>query len=231
MDQAGLHFNEDDFVQMDTYATSVQQIGTSLTPQVLSQKFLVRPYRRDLYRLRIIFMWIIQNIGIVDQRGGTSNIQGNETTMMMADTTHQPQPPTTKISLRQRLTSRRNLQAPDQEEDMEMPALDVMHGDGLLPEGGGDVDSFDDWLFSESAQQVLHRRVCTSSIGMANLFCEMATAAGFTDTRVVYGYLRGKIKKKSTYKKRWVLTVFIVLFIIITIIKLLRILFELPVWT
>jgi hypothetical protein len=172
---------------MDTYATSVQQIGPTLTPQTLSQKFLVRPYRRDLYRLRIIYIWIIQNIAIIDQRN-------DDKTTCSANGPSQQQP-APKITFRQRFTPRKSTTSSlttDPDDDLERPALDVMHGDGLLPEGGTDVDSFDDWLFSESAQQVLLHRACSSSIGMANLFSEMATAAGFHDTRVVYGYLRGK---------------------------------------
>ncbi|KAI8336210.1 hypothetical protein BC941DRAFT_428603 [Chlamydoabsidia padenii] len=180
---------------MDTYATSVQQIGPTLTPQMLSQKFLVRPYRRDLYRLRIIYIWIIQNIAIIDQRTGQQQQGGDNktTTSGINQQQQQQQIASSKISFRQRFSARRNTTLSsytDHDDELEPPTMDVMHGDGLLPEGGTDVDSFDDWLYSESAQQVLLHRACSSSIGMANLFCEMATAAGFHDARVVYGYLR-----------------------------------------
>ncbi|KAI9251274.1 hypothetical protein EDC94DRAFT_289493 [Helicostylum pulchrum] len=41
---------------------TVQQRGPLLTPTLLSQKFLVRPYKRDLFRLRALFIWIVHNI-------------------------------------------------------------------------------------------------------------------------------------------------------------------------
>lgn len=183
---------------MDAYATSVQQIGPTLTPQTLSQKFLARPYRQDLYRLRIMFIWILQNIAIIDQRSDDkASCTANGPTQ---------QQPAHKVSFRQRFTARKGTTSSssttDQDDDFELPALDVMHGDGLLPEGGTEVDSFDDWLFSESAQQVLLHRRCSSSIGMANLFSEMATAAGFHETRVVYGYLRGKREEEQKKEKK-----------------------------
>ncbi|CAO3607370.1 unnamed protein product [Mucor hiemalis] len=57
-----LQFSESDFIQVDNYASTVQQRGPLLTPSLLSQKFLVRPYRRELFRLRALFIWLIQNI-------------------------------------------------------------------------------------------------------------------------------------------------------------------------
>ncbi|CAO3589110.1 unnamed protein product [Absidia cylindrospora] len=200
-DHIGLYFDEDEFMQMDEYVTSLQQAeGPALTPQMLSQQFLTRPYRRDLYRLRTIFIWIIQNINITDQyklndMDGQHNGSDDDDTATTTTVTNIIQP--SKVSFRQRLTTRRNVSTSDHEEELEMPTVDIMHA-GLLPEGGGNVDSFDDWLLSESAQQVLLHRTCSSSIGMANLFCEMAIAAGFHDTRVIYGYLRAPKDSLST---------------------------------
>ncbi|CAO3631675.1 unnamed protein product [Cunninghamella blakesleeana] len=223
-DQTGLHFNDQDFTQMDIYATSVQQRGPSLTPKILTQKFLVRPYRRDLYRLRIIFIWILQNISIIDQRNSkeknhltnpnpilndiiavnsantnnnsnnnnnnNNNNINNNNIINGNNNSNSNNFGNKRLSLR-RLSHRRSTSSLQENADeLELPNIDVMHGDGLLPEGGGDVESFDDWLLSESANQVLLNRTCTSSIGMANLFCEMAIAAGFHETKVVYGYLR-----------------------------------------
>lgn len=189
---------------MDIYAASVQQRGPSLTPKILTKKFLVRPYRRDLYRLRIIFIWILQNINIIDQRElkehhhHHQNNQNNQADLNNISnetiTRNNNNGGNKKLSLRRRLSNRQNTSSLQENADeLELPKIDVMHGDGLLPEGGGDVESFDDWLLSESSDQVFLNRTCTSSIGLANLFCEMAIAAGFHETKVVYGYLRGKI--------------------------------------
>lgn len=119
-DAIGLSFSEADFEQIDIYAANVKQRGPLLTPQVLAQKFLMRPYRRDLHKIRSIFIWLIQNI-LMD---------------------------TDEVSL---------------------------------------LEESDD-----ASDQVLSCRTSRSSVGMANLFCDMAIAAGFEETKVVYGYLRGE---------------------------------------
>ncbi|RUP40437.1 hypothetical protein BC936DRAFT_138324 [Jimgerdemannia flammicorona] len=55
---------EADFRQIDAYARNVKQRGPYLTPDVLVKKFLVRPYRHDLHKVRAIFAWIVDNIGV-----------------------------------------------------------------------------------------------------------------------------------------------------------------------
>ncbi|KAL0096246.1 hypothetical protein J3Q64DRAFT_1706913 [Phycomyces blakesleeanus] len=114
-DTRELQFLDTEFNQIDTYATNVNQRGQMVTPQLLAQKFLARPYRRDLHKVRSIFIWLVQNIAI----------QETET-----------------------------------------------------------------WT-DETAEQVLAKRSCTSSFGLAALFCEMARAAGINDTQVICGYCRG----------------------------------------
>lgn len=65
-EQLTLEFEEQDFVQIDTYAANVNQRGPMLTPALLAQKFLTRPYRRELFRIRSIFVWLMHNIAIKD---------------------------------------------------------------------------------------------------------------------------------------------------------------------
>lgn len=64
-DSLQLDFSAEDLQQVDTYVANVHQRGPMLTPTILTQKFLVRPYRHnDLFRLRAIFCWITQSIAI-----------------------------------------------------------------------------------------------------------------------------------------------------------------------
>ncbi|KAI8065263.1 hypothetical protein BC940DRAFT_320725 [Gongronella butleri] len=193
-----LDLDNEDFTQMDTYASNVQQRGSALTPKLLTLKFLVRPYRRELYRLRVIFTWIMLNIAIVDQRSDEERRHMEEADqwrqqMLMTSTMPVPLASTnTRPTSRGRrwTNNKKQVQQLPDECELELPLLDVMTGQGLLPEGGGAVDAFEEWLFSESSQQVFRRRDCSSSIGMANLFCDMALAAGIQEARVIYGYLR-----------------------------------------
>ncbi|KAF7730814.1 cytokinesis protein 3 [Apophysomyces ossiformis] len=139
-DSAGLEFSETDFEQIDMYAANVKQRGPMLTPEVLAQKFLVRPYRRDLHKIRSIFIWLIQNIAI--SHG---------------------------------------------------PVSDSCEKARLSYEGR-QRDHIEE--VKVSAEEVLSSRCCTSSLGIAMLFCEMAMAAGFEEAKVINGYLR---RPKDTF--------------------------------
>lgn len=140
-DNLGLEFTESDFEQIDAYAANVKQRGPMLTTQVLAQKFLARPYRRDLYKIRSIFVWIMQNISI---QGSDNNFTKLRKAMMM----------------------RRQQQ---QQQQQQAASLE------------------------ETAESVLSSRCCQTPLGLAKLFCEMATAAGIQETTIVYGYMRGKV--------------------------------------
>lgn len=131
-----LEFSETDFAQIDAYAAQVKQRGPMLTPEVLSTKFLTRPYRRDVHKVRAIFTWLVQNIGI-------------------------------GAPLDDHIQRRRS-------------SIDEM----------SDRNDDTDWI--ESAELVLSKRWCRTSVGMARLFCELCIAAGLEETRMIYGYLRGK---------------------------------------
>ncbi|KAI8364637.1 uncharacterized protein BYT42DRAFT_618796 [Radiomyces spectabilis] len=163
-DSTGLHFSEHDFTQIDTYAANVQQRGPLLTPTILTQRFLVRPYRRELFKLRCIFVWLLQNISIASAGTSKSDLQRSPSDVMQAYLLEE--------------------------------AMENLNDDAI------------DCLL-ESADEVLARRSCRSSVGMANLFCDMAVAAGFTDTRVIFGCLKGPpglsdlSKDKMTQNHAW----------------------------
>lgn len=155
-DDSRLEFSESEFTQIDAYAAQVKQRGPMLTPEVLSIKFLTRPYRRNIHKARAIFSWLVQNIGI-------------------------------GAPLEEHLQQRRS----SVDESMD-PTQDT------------------DWV--ETAEVVLAKRWCRTSVGMARLFCELAIAAGLEETRMIYGYLRvardsqeiatlpnGKIKKNHAW--------------------------------
>jgi transglutaminase/protease-like cytokinesis protein 3 len=67
-----LSFRESDFNQVDTYARNVRQNGTTITPEQLATKYVVRPYRRDIQKVRAIFIWIIENIRMGPPQDGGS---------------------------------------------------------------------------------------------------------------------------------------------------------------
>jgi hypothetical protein len=136
-----LEFSESEFTQIDAYAAQVKQRGPMLTPEVLSIKFLTRPYRRDIHKARSIFSWLVQNIGL-------------------------------GVPLEENLQKRRS-------------------------SADESVDSAQDTDWVETAEVVLAKRWCRTSVGMARLFCELAIAAGLEETRMIYGYLRGTIEQSN----------------------------------
>ncbi|KAL1918202.1 uncharacterized protein VTP21DRAFT_3468 [Calcarisporiella thermophila] len=51
-----------DFTQIDIYARNIKHRASLLTPEVLACKYLVRPYRRDIEKARVLFTWVAENI-------------------------------------------------------------------------------------------------------------------------------------------------------------------------
>src|SRR4051794_23217356 len=47
-----------DFHQIDMYSRNIKQYDLHITPEVLVSRYLARPYKRDLHKLRAIFAWI-----------------------------------------------------------------------------------------------------------------------------------------------------------------------------
>jgi hypothetical protein len=182
-------FSQVDFSQVDNYASTVQQRGPLLTPTLLSQKFLVRPYRRDLFRLRALFLWVIQNIrpAYHQRRHDLLLLQLQEMQQQQQDVVV-PMTPSKSSQLRHRL-SRMALtddivEAPTQKLD----AMNLLEEEAtcLLAETMVSSD-----YMEESADDVLEKRSCKSAFGMAHLFVTMALAAGFEEVQVIYGYLKG----------------------------------------
>lgn len=177
-----------DFSHVDNYASTVQQRGPLLTPTLLSQKFLVRPYRQDLFRLRALFIWVIQNIRPTyhQRRHDLLLLQLQEMHIQQQETI--PIAPSKSSNLRHRL-SRMALT----EDATEAPSqkLDAMH---LLEKEAtlllAETTSSSDFM-EETADDVLEKRSCKSAFSMAHLFVTMALAAGFEEAQVIYGYLKG----------------------------------------
>ncbi|PHZ11104.1 uncharacterized protein RHIMIDRAFT_244952 [Rhizopus microsporus ATCC 52813] len=179
-DKTGLQFHESDFIQIDTYASTVQQRGPLLTPAILSQKFLVRPYRRELFRLRALFIWIIQNIRPEYHQKRTDLLLLQKQQNYLAQYYHRQ---TEKPSL---LKQRLSRIAHSAEEEDEPPIINRLDSMGLLQEEAVLLSNY----MNEAAEQVLKKRTCKSAFGMARLFVDMVIAAGFEDARVIYGYLK-----------------------------------------
>ncbi|KAJ1924127.1 hypothetical protein IWQ60_005421 [Tieghemiomyces parasiticus] len=51
-----------DFGKVDRYARHVRYTSTNLTPELLSDKYLTRPFATNLEKLRAIFVWIVVNV-------------------------------------------------------------------------------------------------------------------------------------------------------------------------
>jgi hypothetical protein len=203
MDKNGpplLQFKGNDFIQIDNYASTVQQRGPLLTPFILSQKFLVRPYKKDLFRLRSLFIWLIQNIRpeyhqkrndlILLQRQAQLNMQQQQALIS------QSTKPTNNI--RSRLSKiTLHLDSDDSATTDDLSLLELtaatqrLDAMDLLQEESNFLLEFSNDYINESADEVLEKRTCKSSFGMAHLFVAMALAAGFEDAQVVHGYLKG----------------------------------------
>ncbi|KAL0139189.1 hypothetical protein V8B55DRAFT_1521722 [Mucor lusitanicus] len=192
-----LQFNESDFAQIDSYASTVQQRGPLLTPVILSQKFLVRPYRKELLRLRVLFIWIVQNIRpeYHQRRNDLLLLQKQQTQQQQQQqaAVTQPMTPSRSSNIRQRLSRIGNsddtcaIKSPHEITAQKLDAMNLLEEEAASLVAETMISS--DYM-NESAEQVLEKRSCKSSFGMAHLFVAMALAAGFEDARVVYGYLK-----------------------------------------
>ncbi|RKP27050.1 hypothetical protein SYNPS1DRAFT_27282 [Syncephalis pseudoplumigaleata] len=58
----GIDFSGTDLGAVDRYVRNIQHMSHSITPEVLTMKFLARPFRTDLQRVRAIFIWMTDNI-------------------------------------------------------------------------------------------------------------------------------------------------------------------------
>lgn len=192
-----LQFSESDFIQVDNYASTVQQRGPLLTPSLLSQKFLVRPYRRELFRLRALFIWLIQNIrpDYHQKRDNIMLLQKQsliqQQQLHLQQQTQIAMTPSKSSNIRQRLSRITHLDDTTNHEDpneviaQKLDAMELLQEESTLL-----LESANDYI-NESGDDVLETRACKSSFGMAHLFVAMALAAGFEEAKVIHGYLKG----------------------------------------
>ncbi|KAI7900297.1 uncharacterized protein BX663DRAFT_518198 [Cokeromyces recurvatus] len=199
-------FHETDFSQVDSYASTVQQRGPLMTPSILSQKFLARPYRRDLYRLRAIFIWLIQNIRPeYDQRrrGEERHLVLKQRQPPLGMTAHQKTRgvyrmithPPIKENL---FVSPSDLNTLTEEPPSRLDTMDSLEQEALLTSS----ISFEENRIKETAKEVLEKRSCKTALGMANLFIEMVKAAGFEDAYIIYGYLKAPKDSVTSENKK-----------------------------
>ncbi|KAG0006906.1 cytokinesis protein 3 [Modicella reniformis] len=164
-----IDFGLSTFVQVDKVARNVNQRGNHLTPQLLSQKYLTRPYSKSpLSKLRVLFVWVSENIKLEGDISGGRYKLG---------------PAGGKLSTFSQAAS--------------------AAGDSLAATFMAGVEectrSFLREDAPELAQDVLTSRTCRTGEGYANLFAEMAIAAGIEDVGVVKGYLKGPMDAASSF--------------------------------
>ncbi|KAG9070045.1 cytokinesis protein 3 [Linnemannia hyalina] len=171
------------FTQVDKVARNVNQRGPHITPQLLSQKYLTRPYAKaPLSKLRVLFVWVSENIRLEggptrDVSGGRYKLGPGGDPMLTAQSNVNAAGESPNI----RTGSNGGVGSPSPSAAAAawMPGPDD-HSRGLLQE-----DS------PELAQEVLASRTSKTGEGFANLFAEMALAAGIEDVGVVKGYIKG----------------------------------------
>ncbi|KAG0202296.1 cytokinesis protein 3 [Mortierella sp. GBA30] len=179
-----LDFGPNAFVQVDKVARNVNQRGPHMTPQLLSQKYLTRPYSKaPLSKLRVLFIWVSENIRL--EGGPTRDVSGGRyklgpagdhlatsAAVTAANGSNSP-------SILSGTSSSSATASPSAGAAAFMTGVDE-YARGFLQEG-----------IPELAQDVLTNRTSRTGEGFANLFAEMALAAGIEDVGVVKGYVKG----------------------------------------
>ncbi|KAK3847398.1 MAG: hypothetical protein J3R72DRAFT_431312 [Linnemannia gamsii] len=173
-----LDFGPTTFAQVDKVARNVNQRGPHMTPQLLSQKYLTRPYSKaPLSKLRVLFVWVSENIRL--EGGPTRDVSGG----------------------RYKLGPGADSMSNAQSNTGDSPSLRPGGVGSPSPSTGAAVawmvgqEEYSRELLQkdspELAQEVLTSRNCKTGEGFANLFAEMALAAGIEDVGVVKGYIKG----------------------------------------
>ncbi|KAG0281644.1 cytokinesis protein 3 [Linnemannia exigua] len=173
-----LDFGPTTFIQVDKVARNVNQRGPHMTPQLLSQKYLTRPYSKaPLFKLRVLFVWVSENIRL--EGGPTRDVSGGR---------YKLGPGADSMSSAQGNTG-------------DSPSLRPGGVGSPSPSAGAAAawmvgqDEYSRELLQEDspelAQEVLTSRNCKTGEGFANLFAEMALAAGIEDVGVIKGYIKG----------------------------------------
>lgn len=175
-----LDFGPSAFAQVDKVARNINQRGSHMTPQLLSQKYLTRPYSKSpLYKLRVLFVWVSENIRL--EGGPMRDVSGGRYKLGPAgDHLAAVAAAQAKGGTASAVNSPSSRPA-----SLVPPAAVFMTGIEEYSRGFLQEDT------PELAQDVLTSRTCKTGEGFANLFAEMALAAGIEDVGVVKGYIRG----------------------------------------
>lgn len=171
------------FTQVDKVARNVNQRGPHMTPQLLSQKYLTRPYSKaPLSKLRVLFVWVSENIRL--EGGPTRDVSGGRYKLGPSG---DPMP-----------TAQSNGNAVGESPNLRTGGNGGAGSPSLTAAAAawmpGPDDNSRELLQEDSpelAQEVLISRTSKTGEGFANLFAEMALAAGIEDVGVVKGYIKG----------------------------------------
>ncbi|KAG0049415.1 cytokinesis protein 3 [Gryganskiella cystojenkinii] len=189
-----LDFGPNTFTQVDKVARNVNQRGPHMTPQLLSQKYLTRPYSKaPLSKLRVLFVWVSENIRL--EGGPTRDVSGGRyklgpagdhmSTLSAAATAADLSSPNLHRSFGSCATS--SILTPTSSVGSPIQYSDPAFTTGMEEFARGFLQ--DD--APELAQEVLTSRSSKTGEGFANLFAEMALAAGIEDIGVVKGFIKG----------------------------------------
>ncbi|KAG0002238.1 cytokinesis protein 3 [Entomortierella chlamydospora] len=173
-----LEYEPNAFVQIDKVARNVNQRGPHITPQLLSQKYLTRPYSKSpISKLRVLFIWVSENIRL--EGGPTRDVSGGRYKLGPAG-----EHMATLAGLANGGRSAAGESSSLRSAALAPPPAVFMAG---VEEYAGDFlqDT------PELAQDVLTSRTSKTGEGFANLFAEMALAAGIENVGVVKGYVKG----------------------------------------
>ncbi|KAF9415133.1 cytokinesis protein 3 [Podila epigama] len=181
-----LDFGVGTFAEVDKVARNINQRGPLMTPQLLSQKYLTRPYSKSpLLKLRVLFVWVSENIRL--EGGPTRDVSGGRYKLGPAGD-HMA-----AVAAAQAAGSA--IGSPNGRP----PGLGLVPPPAVFMAG---IEEYARGFLQEDspelAQDVLTSRTCKTGEGFANLFAEMALAAGIEDVGVVKGYLRGPMDVFST---------------------------------
>ncbi|KAI8969975.1 hypothetical protein BDF20DRAFT_96688 [Mycotypha africana] len=217
---ANIHHQDDVFISVDQYASSIQQKGPLLTPSLLSRKFLARPFpNNDIYKLRAIFIWIVKNLRpeYHQKRYDLKLLQRQR--QLQLERQQQQSLPDSPIEDSNYIKKKNKFkqifygdnryadtsndsfeqfssnQHPNNSLAITLDAMHLLEEEhlSLLPPS---FSSLEELKLEEEEQkmvdqELINSRLCKTAFEMAHLFYAMALAAGLQEVRVIYGYLKG----------------------------------------
>jgi len=193
-----LDFGPNMFAQVDKVARNVNQRSPHMTPQLLSQKYLTRPYSKaPLSKLRVLFVWVSENIRL--EGGPGRDVSGGR---------YKLGPASDHMSALSAAAVAAGLGSPNMHRTSGIGnASSSILAPTIASTTVGSPIQYSDPAFTtgmeefargflqedapELAQEVLTTRTSKTGEGFANLFAEMALAAGIEDIGVVKGFIKG----------------------------------------